>query len=258
MDWFRHDINAHDDIKIKKLLKKHGFSALGVYWFLVELLICENGRLDYSEAIDEVTLIDGLSEDEAKTIINNLIGLGLLFSDGSTIGSHRADAEIKYDAECRQKRAEAGRKGGIAKASNANSNSSNATSKPSNANSKPSTIPDHTIPIINNPPISKDIVPPKGEKVSVSRTKNKKDIPTLEEVKALCAERKNSVDPEEFIDYYKSQDWNKANGEPLTDWRAGVRTWERKNKEKGPRKPKTICNDKDVFLAQSKDGRFEL
>ena len=250
MDWFRHDINAHDDIKIKKLLKKHGFSALGVYWFLVELLICENGRLDYTVAVDEVTLIDGLSEDEAKTIIDNLITLGLLFSDGSDIGSHRVDAEIQYDAECRQKKVEAGRKGGIAKASN-------ATSKPSNANSKASTLPNHTIPIIN-PPISKDIVPPKGENVSVSRTKSKKDIPTLEEVKAYCAERNSSVDPEEFFDYYKSQNWNKANREPLTDWRAGVRTWERKNKVNGPRKPKTICNDKDVYLAQSKDGRFEL
>ena len=58
--------------------------------------------------------------------------------------------------------------------------------------------------------------------------------PTLEEVKAYCEARKNNVDPERFIDYYASQKWKKANGRPVSDWQACVRTWERgdANKEK--------------------------
>ena len=55
--------------------------------------------------------------------------------------------------------------------------------------------------------------------------------PTLEEVRAYCEERKNNVDPQRFIDYYQSQSWKKANGRPVTDWKACVRTWEQKDKK---------------------------
>lgn len=56
--------------------------------------------------------------------------------------------------------------------------------------------------------------------------------PTLEEVKAYCQERKNKVDPERFVDYYASQKWKKANGRPVSDWKACVRTWEKKETPK--------------------------
>lgn len=56
--------------------------------------------------------------------------------------------------------------------------------------------------------------------------------PTLDEVKKYCEERHNGIDPQHFIDYYASQRWKKANGRPLADWKAAVRTWESKDKEK--------------------------
>ena len=59
--------------------------------------------------------------------------------------------------------------------------------------------------------------------------------PTLEEVRSYCEERKNNIDPEAFIDYYKSQKWKKANGQLLADWKAGVRYWERKEYNKKPK-----------------------
>lgn len=54
--------------------------------------------------------------------------------------------------------------------------------------------------------------------------------PTLEEVTAYCEERGNNVDPQRFIDYYSSQSWKKANGRPVADWKACVRTWEQRDK----------------------------
>ena len=56
--------------------------------------------------------------------------------------------------------------------------------------------------------------------------------PTLEEVEAYCIERGNRIDPEAFIDYYASQKWRKANGQPLSDWKAAIRTWEKRDNEK--------------------------
>lgn len=50
--------------------------------------------------------------------------------------------------------------------------------------------------------------------------------PTLQEVRAYCLERKNNVDAERFIDYYTSNGW-KVGKNPMKDWKAAVRTWER-------------------------------
>ena len=50
--------------------------------------------------------------------------------------------------------------------------------------------------------------------------------PTLEEVEAYCFERQNNVDPQKFIDHYSSNGW-KVGRNPMKDWKAAVRTWER-------------------------------
>ena len=55
--------------------------------------------------------------------------------------------------------------------------------------------------------------------------------PTLEEVKAYCLERKNNVDPERFINHYTANGW-RVGKNPMRDWKAAVRTWEREDKEK--------------------------
>ena len=50
--------------------------------------------------------------------------------------------------------------------------------------------------------------------------------PSIEDVRAYCQERKNSVDPERWINYYTSNGW-KVGKNPMKDWKAAVRTWER-------------------------------
>ncbi len=55
--------------------------------------------------------------------------------------------------------------------------------------------------------------------------------PTPEEVSAYCSERKNSIDAEAFCDYYVAQGWKLANGRPMQDWQASVRTWERRDRK---------------------------
>lgn len=50
--------------------------------------------------------------------------------------------------------------------------------------------------------------------------------PTVEEVRAYCAERRNNVDAERFVDHYTANDW-KVGKNPMKDWKAAVRNWER-------------------------------
>lgn len=53
--------------------------------------------------------------------------------------------------------------------------------------------------------------------------------PTAEEVAAYCAERKNGLDARAFFDFYESKGW-KVGNQRMKDWRACVRTWERRRK----------------------------
>lgn len=55
--------------------------------------------------------------------------------------------------------------------------------------------------------------------------------PTLEEIKAYCIERNNTVDPEKFFNYYQSNGW-KVGRNAMKDWMACVRTWEKSSFDK--------------------------
>lgn len=71
------------------------------------------------------------------------------------------------------------------------------------------------------------------EKSKKEKTLKRFSAPKVEEVRAYCNERKNNIDPEAFIDYYQSKGWTIGKNAPMKDWKAAVRTWERKNFRKG-------------------------
>ena len=55
--------------------------------------------------------------------------------------------------------------------------------------------------------------------------------PTLDDVQAYCRERQNNVDPESFVDFYESKGW-KVGNQSMKDWKAAVRTWERRDNKR--------------------------
>lgn len=57
--------------------------------------------------------------------------------------------------------------------------------------------------------------------------------PTVEEINQYCTERKNNVDPQRFFDFYESKGW-KVGKEPMKDWKACIRTWEKNNTTNQP------------------------
>lgn len=59
--------------------------------------------------------------------------------------------------------------------------------------------------------------------------------PTLEEIREYCISRGNNVDPEQFYDFYESKGWIVGKS-TMKDWRASVRTWEKREKEVPKRK----------------------
>lgn len=141
VEWFRHDLNAHDDLKIRKLLRNYGECAYGAYWLVVELLYQQGGSAS-AEEIDDT--FGFMSSPNLKTILADS-GLFKIAEDGSW-SSARVTDELGYKEERREYFRAIGKKGGEAKA--------NAKRTPSarqaDAKRNPTTQPNHTKPVPDN------------------------------------------------------------------------------------------------------------
>ncbi len=69
--------------------------------------------------------------------------------------------------------------------------------------------------------------------------------PTIDEVRAYCLERHNTVNADAFIDFYESKGW-KVGKNSMTDWKASVRTWERRESRAAPKQ-----DDVDLWLQET-------
>lgn len=67
--------------------------------------------------------------------------------------------------------------------------------------------------------------------------------PTIEEVSQYCKERKNNIEPEQFVDYYQVRGWKLKGGIHMKDWRAAIRTWERNGNGKSTTKDSDDVDD---------------
>lgn len=130
------------------------------------------------------------------------------------------DRQMQAYDEIVEKRRAAGRRSGEARANKAQHERTHANrcaqDKVKEKNKK------------NDPPFSS---PPTQVEHSCEDAPAKKRArsmpPSVAEVAAYCTERGNSIDPVAFVDFYASKGW-KVGREPMRDWQAAVRTWERR------------------------------
>lgn len=87
-----------------------------------------------------------------------------------------------------------------------------------------------------------------------ARKSNGKFIPpTIEEVKAYCIERGNSVNPEKWYDHYSSNGWMVGRSK-MKEWQAAIRNWEHNGIDTAPSKPK---RGNDELLNLIRSGAFD-
>ena len=103
---------------------------------------------------------------------------------------------------------------------------------------------------LNNLSSSKSITINKNKEIRI--TNKYFNRPTVLEVKNYCSERNNNIEAEAFIDFYESKGWFVGKNK-MKDWKAAVRTWERKDKKK----PKTMSKI-DVQLNEYLKGKEYL
>lgn len=121
-----------------------------------------------------------------------------------------------------QKRSEAGKLGGRPKKANGFLSEEEKAKKANGFFEK------HNEP--DNEPVNVPDNEPDNNPKEKKEKRKKKEVfakPTVKEVTEYCSERKNNIDPEQFFDFYESKGW-KISRDPMSDWKAAVRNWERR------------------------------
>ena len=90
-------------------------------------------------------------------------------------------------------------------------------------------------PVVESADIYRQRLDKDNKKKDSKESKEKRFIPpSVEEVVSYCQERSNGIDAQEFVDFYASKNWMVGKNN-MVDWRACVRTWERRRKEQSPK-----------------------
>lgn len=121
----------------------------------------------------------------------------------------------------RQKRADAGRKGGQATQANASIAKQNKQRQANQAVPAPVPVP---VPVPGR----------KESKADKPPTRSRFVPPTEEDVQAYIDQQGyTGIDAAAFVDYYAANGWVQGKGKPIKDWRAAVRTWARRESNVG-------------------------
>lgn len=240
-DYFSHDIDMRNDIKVKALRRKFGHTGYAVWCFMLEYLTdCTNFEFEYDEVSQELLASDfDVPVAELREIIDYSVKIGLLQHEDGKIFSAAHKRRFVRMLEVRQRRAEAARRNGR-KGGNPNFKKGQPNPYYRTTESVMEDNPNITEQITEDNPIveqsnvehsrvKKQKETPKGEKKTASRF----SAPTVDEVRAYAQEKGFSIDPEHFVDYYTSNGW-RVGRNPMKDWRATVRTWASRDRAQTP------------------------
>lgn len=240
-DYFSHDIDMRNDIKVKALRRKFSHTGYAVWCFMLEYLTdCTNFEFDYDEVSQELLASDfDVPVAELREIIDYSVKIGLLQHEDGKIFSAAHKRRFVRMLEVRQRRAEAARRNGR-KGGNPNFKKGQPNPYYRTTESVMEDNPNITEQITEDNPIveqsnvehsrvKKQKETPKGEKKTASRF----SAPTVDEVRAYAQEKGFSIDPEHFVDYYTSNGW-RVGRNPMKDWRATVRTWASRDRAQTP------------------------
>lgn len=112
--WFRHDSNAKDDPKCVLLIDQLGLEGYGIYWVLVELLREQPEYMYPLAMVPSVARRYGTTAEKMMTVIKSF-GLFEIQDDMFFFSRSLMERMTEYNA-VRQRRIDAGRLGGKAKA----------------------------------------------------------------------------------------------------------------------------------------------
>lgn len=158
--------------------------------------------------------------------------------------------QIQRQQSISKARAIAGQKGGFATAKNSKDEAMAHQSPPTYTNTNTITNTD-TNTITNTMCVSPLATSEEGA-AKPQHTKKRFEKPSLEDIRAYCQERNNSVDPEKFFDFYESKGWMIGKNR-MKDWKSAVRNWERKEQTEIPRQKKSDVKPDSELTEEDKE-----
>lgn len=223
MQYFRHDADAHTDVKLRKLMMAHGIEGYGLYWYILELITKEvdEHHLTFELEHDSELLAHdtGLGRDRVEAMVKFMVQIGLFEASQGTITClkllKRLDTSMTSNVRLR-KLIKTAREKVMTKSGNVLTDSDFILQEKNIKEKNIGSLDD-----VSDPPPSS----PK-RKVFVP--------PDVSEVRAYCRERKNNVDASTFCDFYEAKGWVVGKTK-MKDWKAAVRTWEKRDSGGGTR-----------------------
>lgn len=89
MHWFKHDSDASQDAKLKRLRMKYGLEGYGLYWYCVELIASEVDQNKFTFELEhdsEIIAFDtGIHVERVNEMMAHMVNLGLFESNNNTI-----------------------------------------------------------------------------------------------------------------------------------------------------------------------------
>jgi hypothetical protein len=229
LPYFSHDNDARNHPKMEALRARFGWQGYGQFWALNEMIAAAPGaRLDISRKLNlEATAGKlGMTTDSFHAFLAfladpeydlvNLDEAGILTTDRTQEDYKRIEAGRQKRADYMARRRGDGNKGEVSV------HATDKTGKCLNTNIENR---------IEENRIEENRIESQEARASSESPEPESETtpPTLESVRAYCAERGNAVDPVRFMDYHAARGW-KLGGSPVKDWRAVVRTWEGREK----------------------------
>lgn len=209
MKYYLHDSNAFSDEKITMLYMKYGYEGLGLFYTALEKLAAQEKPIN-TEVL-KAQLKVGKHLDK---IFQYCETLGILCSNnGETFSKQLMNFAEKYRIKNEKNKEK------IKQWREKQADTKNVTSY--------ETVRNHSKVKESKVKENKDSM---READEPPVTKNKKSIPTLEEVKEYFVLKNIELDADDFFDYYAARGWI-SKGSQIKDWTRCITTW-KKNKIK--------------------------
>lgn len=205
MKWFKHDSNAHRDVKLRKLMMRFGLEGYGLYFYCLERITDKLSTTNLTFKLEDDAEIlahdTGLHIDDVNGMMRFMVELGL-FEDSQGVISCLKLA----------KRLDQSQSG--------NKNMRNLIAKAKESQDG----------VMTTSGQSHDSVMLEEKRKEKKTTKGRFTPPTVKEVSEYCRERKNGIDAQDFIDHYEANGWMRGKNK-IKDWKACIRTWEKRRNE---------------------------
>jgi hypothetical protein len=233
MLWFKHDTNATHDAKLRKLILAYGSNGYAVYFHCLELIASDVSdknltfELEHdSEIIADNLKMQGTPEKSAisltEDIMRYIVELGLFENSNGRITClkllKRLDGSMSSNPRFRRLLTTAREQNHDIVMTNLDGVMTNLDGVMTESR-------------IVMQEVEVEVDKKKNTNTNTVPQASRFTRPTLVQVADYCQERHNQVNPQTFIDHYESNGW-KVGKNPMKDWKAAVRTWEKNSYDK--------------------------